>query len=78
MLPKLDTPVAVEDKNGKLVLLGNGGSKFDRRITPYAPLYNYHHMRSHGDIVYDKAKNFIGSQCFKSRDDSGVLFTTPL
>ena len=78
VLPKVDTSVEVEDKNGKLVLLGNGGSTFHMRITPYEPLYNSHHMRSHGAIVYDKAKNVIGSQCFKVKDDSGGLVTTPL
>ena len=78
VLPKVDTSVEVEDKNGKLVLLGNGGSTFDRCITPYEPLYNYHNMRSHGAIVYDKANNVIGSQCFKVKDDSGGLVTIPL
>ena len=38
VLPKVDTSVAVEDNNGKVVLLGNGGSTFDKRITPYEPL----------------------------------------
>ena len=78
VLPKVDTSVEVEDKNGKLVLLGNGGSTFDRCITPYEPLYNYHNMRSHGAIVYDKANNVIGSQCFKVKDDSGGLVKIPL
>ena len=78
MLPKVDTSVAVEYKNGKVVLLGNGGSTFDKRITPYEPRYNYHHMRSRGAIVYDKAKNVIRSQCFKVKYDSGGLVKIPL
>ena len=73
VIPKVDTSVEVEDKNGKLVLLGNGGSTFDRCITPYEPLYNSHHMSSHGAIVYDKANNVIGIQCFKVKDDSKGL-----
>ena len=44
----------------------------------YEPLYNSHHIRSHGAIVYDKANNVIGSQCFKVKDDSGGLVKTPL
>ena len=78
VLPKVDTSVVVQDKNGKVVLLGNGGSTFDRRITQYEPLYNSHHMRSHGAIVYDKAKNVIGRQFFKVKYDSGGLVTIPL
>ena len=60
--PKVDTPTAVEDNNGKVALLGIGGSTFDRRITPYKPLLNYRHMRSHGSIVEDEAKNVGGIQ----------------
>ena len=78
MLHKVDTSVALEDRNEKVVLLGNGGSTFDRRIIPYEPLHNYYHMRSCGAIVYDKAKNVIGSQCFKVKDENGGLVKIPL
>ena len=78
VLPKIDTSVAFVNNNGILVLLGNVSSTFDRFITPYEPLYNYHHMRSRDAIVYDKAKNTIGVQFFKAKDDSGGLVTTPL
>ena len=78
VLHKVDTSVALEDRNGKLVLLGNGGSTFDRRIIPYEPLSNYYHMSSCGAILYDKAKNVIGSQCFKVKDYNGGMVTIPL
>ena len=78
VLPKVDISVAAEGKNGKVVLLGNGGSTFDKRIISHEPLHNSHHMRSCGAIVYDKAKNFIGSQCFKVKDYNGELVKIPL
>ena len=44
VLPKVDTSVAFQDKNGKVVLLGNGGStslhgyKFRAKKGPFANL----------------------------------------
>lgn len=78
VLPKVDAVTAMEDKDGRVVLLGFGGVAYDRRITQYESLWNSHHMRSNGTTVDDVAKEVGGTQCMIVKDDGGKFITIPL
>ena len=78
VLPKVDAITAMEDEDGKVVLLGFGGVAYDRRITQNESLWNSHHMRAQGSIVDDIAKEVGGTQCMKIKQESGDYVTIPL
>ena len=56
VLPKVDAVTAVEDSNGRVVLIGMRGVAYDRRTTQHEALWNSHHLRAQGAIVDDVAE----------------------
>jgi len=65
-LPFVDAVTAVEDTDGKVVLIGVGDAGYDRRK-------NVYHMRSNGVIVDDIAKEVGGKQSFTVTDDIEIM-----
>ena len=68
VLPTVDAVTAMQDNEGKTVLVGIGDTSYDRRTTQYEALLNSHHLRSNKVIVDDVAKEVGGTQCMKFRD----------
>ena len=77
-LPKVDAITAVRDSNGETILLGVGNATFDRRPTQHESLWNSHHLREGGSIVYDVAESHGGRQCMEVRMHDGSWKTIPL
>jgi len=78
VLPKVDAVTAVEDSNGRVVLIGMGGVAYDRRTTQHEALWNSHHLRAQGAIVDDVAKTAGGTQCLKFKNQRGKDIIIPL
>jgi hypothetical protein len=78
VLPSVDAVTAVEDTEGRVVLLGIGEAAYDRRITQHEALWNSHHLRANRVEVHDVAKNEGGDQCIKVRDHNGERIIIPL
>ena len=70
VLPKVDIVTAGKYQNGKMIIIGVGGTAYDRQITQYESLWNSHHMISNGVVVEEKAKDIYGSPLFKVRGNS--------
>jgi len=77
-LPFVDAVTAVEDSDGRVVLIGVGEIGSDRRTTQFESLWNIYHMRSNGVIVDDVAKDVGGKQSFTVTDDVGKRSVIPL
>ena len=71
VLPKVDAVTAVEDSNGRVVLIGMGGVAYDRHTTQHEELRNSHHLRAQGTIVNDVAEIAGGTQCLKFKNQKG-------
>ena len=62
VLPTADAVTAVEDMDGRVVLLGLGDSAYDHRTTQTESLWNSHHLRANKVIIEDAAKEHKGKQ----------------
>ena len=78
VLPSVDAVTAVEDADGRVVLLGIGNAAYDRRKTQYESLWNSHHLRANKVVVSDVAKELGGDQCIRFKADDGSWTTIPL
>ena len=78
VLPTVDAVTAVEDEDGRVILLGIGEAAFDRRTTQHESLWNSHHLRSHNIVVDDVAKKDGGGQCIILKDQEGNERNIPL
>ena len=56
VLPSVDAVTAVNDSEGRVILLGVGEAAFDRRVTQYESLWNAHHLRANKVKVDDMGK----------------------
>ena len=68
-LPKVDAITAIETIGGEAILIGMGGVTCDSRKVQYESLFNSHHLRAHGTIVDNVAKEHGGKQCLKIKVD---------
>ena len=79
MLPSsVDAVTAVEDSEGRTILLGLGNAAFDRRVTQNESLWNSHHLRANKIQVSDVARDQGGDQCIRAKDESGNWIKIPL
>ena len=78
VLPSVDAVTAVNDSEGRVILLGVGEAAFDRRVTQYESLWNSHHLRANKVKVDDVARNEGGEQCIRIKDHTGNWMTIPL
>ena len=78
VLPSVDAVTAVEDSEGRVVLLGLGEAAFDRRVTQTEALWNSHHIRANNIEVDDVARNVGGGQCIKMTTNNGNRITIPM
>ena len=78
VLPIVDAVTAVEDSDGRVVLIGVGKAGYDRRTTQYESLWNSHHMRSNNIEVDDVAVEVGGKQSFSFTDIDGNRRVIPM
>ena len=78
VLPTADAVTAVEDKDGRVVLLGLGGTAYDHRTTQIESLWNSHHLRANKVIVDDVAKEHKGNQQIKLKGTNREEIEIPL
>ena len=62
VLPSVDAVTAVEDSEGRVVLLGLGNAAYDRWKTHKESLWNSHHLRANKVTVRTVAKELGGDQ----------------
>ena len=78
VLPSVDAVTAVQDSDGKVVLLGIGNAAFDHRTTQFESLWNSHHIRANNVEVNDVSSDCGGDQCIRITDSKGKSIVIPL
>ena len=78
VLPSVDAVTAVEDSEGRVLLLGLGNAAYDRRKTQNESPWNSHHLRVNKVTVSNVAKELGGDQCIMIQDGNRSWITIPL
>ena len=77
VLPSVDAVTAVDDKDGRTILLGIGRAAFDRRTTQFESLWNSHHLRANNIVVDDVTKSRGGKKYLVFKNNVGKQSNIP-